>query len=236
METTDIFATKGLEYIIVLAYLAALAAYWILTSYPRRAPALAGPGSAREWFEPPRELHFHPGHTWVAAEGPEVVRVGMDEFALRLLGRSAIVTLPPIGQPVRSGEPAWAFESEGESIPVLAPVHGEVLEVNEAARQSSELLHAHPYDSWLLKVKVRSAPTSLKNLLSGRLARAWMEDALAKLWPAGSGGVGVAMADGGGLVDGFARALEPDRWAEVAREFLLTNQTGLQTDEEEVVP
>jgi glycine cleavage system H lipoate-binding protein len=235
METTDIFATKGTEYVIVVAYLVALAVFWRLTSRPRRTVARVRPMAARGWFDLPRGLFFHPGHTWVAPEGSDVLRIGMDEFSLRLLGRSGTAVLPAIGQAVRSGEPAWALEAEGETIPVLAPVQGEVLEVNEAARRSPGLVHAHPYgEGWLLKVKVRNARASLKNLLSGRPARAWMEETLERLWPAAPGGPGRVMTDGGVVVDGIARALEPDRWAEMAREFLLTSEAGRPTEGEEV--
>jgi len=235
MESTDIFATKGLEYLIVVGYLATLAALWRLTSRRRRSPALVHEGAAHEWFELPRGLFFHRGHTWVAPESSDVVRVGMDEFALRLLGRAGSAVLPAPGQAVRSGEPAWAFETGGETIPVLAPVHGEVLEVNEAVRRSPELVHRHPYDEgWLLRIKVRNAHASLVNLLSGRAARAWMEEVLEKLWPVAPDEVGAVMPDGGVVVDGLARALEPDRWAEVAREFLLTGEAGHEADGEEV--
>lgn len=232
MESTDIFGTKGLEYILVIGYLVLLAGFWTLMGRPRRAPAPARPKAARGWFDPPKGLFFHPGHTWVAQESAGVVRVGMDEFALRLLGSSSTVALPRVGQRLRPGEPGWALELDGETIPVLAPVDGEVLRVNDTVHHSPEVLHARPYEEgWLVKVKVANAGASLKNLLRGRPARAWMEDSIDKLWP---GELGALMADGGPLVDGFARALAPDRWGDVARAFLLTGDGEVSEDGEEV--
>jgi glycine cleavage system H lipoate-binding protein len=232
MESTDIFAPKGLEYILVIGYLVVLAGFWKLMGRPRRATAPARPKAAHEWYDLPEGLFFHPGHTWVAPESAGVVRVGMDEFALRLLGRSSTVALPRVGQHLRPGEPGWALELEGETIPVLAPVDGQVVKVNNTVHDSPEVLHARPYEGgWLIKVKVANARASLKNLLRGRPARAWMEESIDKLWP---GELGALMADGGPLVDGFARALAPDRWGEVARAFLLTSEGEIPEDEKEV--
>src|SRR3970282_985154 len=52
-------------------------------------------------FALPENLRYHPGHTWALSESPNLVRVGMDDFAARLTGSVAKITLPQRGQWVR---------------------------------------------------------------------------------------------------------------------------------------
>src|SRR6476620_12411956 len=59
---------------------------------PRLAPSLVG------GFQVPEKLRFHPGHTWALSESPSLVRVGMDDFASKLVGRVDRIALPQRGQ------------------------------------------------------------------------------------------------------------------------------------------
>src|SRR5574337_656230 len=52
-------------------------------------------------FGLPSHLLYHPGHTWALAESPNLVRVGLDDFAARLMGKIASVILPPRGRWIR---------------------------------------------------------------------------------------------------------------------------------------
>jgi hypothetical protein len=106
---------------------------------------------------------------------------------------------------------------------MLSPVDGEVVAVNQEVLRSPEILRQDPYGKgWLLKVKSRRIGAATKNLLSGKLARAWMEDALDKLTPISPENVGPVLADGGLPLEGLARALGGDKWDELARAHLLT--------------
>jgi hypothetical protein len=121
------------------------------------------------------------------------------------------------------GEKAWSLVVDTVSIPMLSPVDGEVVEVNREALRSPEILRQDPYgEGWLLKVKSRRIAADTKNLLSGKLARAWMENALEKLQPANPENLGPVLADGGFPVEGIARILGGDKWAELAKAHLMT--------------
>jgi glycine cleavage system H lipoate-binding protein len=229
MEATDIFATKGIEYLIVIAYLVLLVGFWRLMARPRvvRAGARAVRQVGRalsDWFDLRDGFYFHQGHAWAVPESEDVIRIGMDDFAVKLLGRPGSVRLPPVGQRLRQGERGWEVEVDSNSIPVLSPVDGQVVAVNEDVRGSPALVSSEPYDGgWLVKVKVGNSRATLKNLLCGNLARAWLDETTEKLRQMQSGELGTVMADGGIPVDGFVRTLVPNRWVEVAREFLLSD-------------
>ena len=65
----------------------------------------------------------------------------------------------------------------------------------------------------------------MRNLLSGRLARVWMEEALDKLQPVRGGSLGALAQDGGVPLAGLARIVDPGRWDVLARTHLLTEDT-----------
>ncbi len=227
--TTDISATKGIEYLIVIAYLVVLIGFWKLLSRsraPERSLATLESLRARatSWFRVPEGVLFHQGHSWASPESGEVVRVGVDEFAMRLLGRPRAIDLPPLGAQLKQGERGWNMEVDSRWIPMLSPVDGEVIAINSALKTAPELASAEPFDrGWLLKVRVPNARANLKNLLGGRLARSWMEETVEKLRAMRAGELGIVLPDGGIPVDGFARILAPERWDEIARDFLLSD-------------
>lgn len=185
-----------------------------------------GNGNGRGWFQLPEGLFFHQGHTWVRPNGGTVVTVGMSEFARKLVGASMGLTLPAPGTRLEQGHNAWEVVVDGTSLPMLSPVDGEVLEVNTRALEAPRELLERPYeDGWLLKVAVGDARSraSLKNLLAGSPARAWMAEIEERLRTLQSGELGAVMPDGGEPVDGLAQALSPEEWDRVAREFLLAD-------------
>lgn len=225
----DIFATKGIEYLIVIAYLIMLVGLlWLLQ--PLRVARLFGMKSrrpvqpARPWFVLADGYRFHPGHTWASHEEGEVVTVGLDDFAGKFLGTPDAVELPAIGRRLRQGEPAWNVTVDGRSIGMVSPVEGKVLAVNEAVQRDPTLATTQPYaDGWLLKVRVPEWRANARNLLDGRLAVAWMRDAVERLRHLPGGELGVLMPDGGMPVAGFGRHLDPERWDQIAREFFLSD-------------
>jgi hypothetical protein len=80
-----------------------------------------------------------------------------------------------------------------------------------------------PYgQGWLLKVRATHPEAALKNLFSGELASVWMRHTGDRLMRLPAAGLGVVMADGGTPMRGFGRALGPQEWQAVAREFFLT--------------
>jgi glycine cleavage system H lipoate-binding protein len=227
--TTDIFATKGIEYLIVIAYLVLLVGFWKLLTRPHAAEVTAqtaNPASAalRGWFQLRDGLFFHQGHTWAMPEGGDILRIGADDFAMKLLGQPETISLPSIGSHLRQGEAGWEVGIDSKFIPMLSPVDGEVVQVNGELQTSPELVNTEPYDrGWLMKVRVREPRATLRNLLSGELARSWIDETTERLRQMQAGELGIVMPDGGAPVDGFARILSPDHWDDLARELLLSD-------------
>jgi glycine cleavage system H lipoate-binding protein len=220
----NFMATKGTEYLLIIGYLAALIPLAMLLR-PRRVGAAHRPIGelVGSWFEVPEGLRFHPGHTWAALEPDGVVRIGLDDFAARLLGTPSRVHMPWRGSQIESGESAFRVEVDGETFPILSPVRGQVVEINDAALRAPELIGNDPYGAgWLMKIRVPRASASLKTLLSDTLARVWMRQTQDQLSGLIGQELGVVMQDGGVPVRGFIKEFGKDRWKEVAHRLLLS--------------
>jgi glycine cleavage system H protein len=223
--THDPFATKGIEYLVVLAYLATLPLFWrYLNGAPRLAPGRVL-AARREvlsgWFRLPESVWFHPGHTWAEPAGKGRFRLGLDDFAQKLLGPPALIALPAIGKRLRRDEPGWSVEAGGHRFDLPAPIAGRVVARNEAALRDPGLVTGDPYGTgWLLEVEAPRWGSGARSLLRGRRAQRWLSRVEGALRLRMSPEVGAVLQDGGVPVSGIARALAIQDWDELARELL----------------
>ncbi len=222
-------AAKTVEYLIAVAYMLLFIPFWRFVNRSakpeaERAHASARALRARDWFRAPDGLFYHPGHAWLRLEDHDTVAVGFDDFAGKLVGAPSAIVLPTVGARLAQGEPAWTLVADGRSVDMLSPVDGTVVAINEAVRHSPALARRLPYsDGWLLKVHSANLSSNLKQLLTGRLVRRWLEDVVDSLDGHLTPALGQLQADGGAPVDGLARGLQPDAWDELARRFFLTD-------------
>jgi glycine cleavage system H protein len=178
----DIFATKGMEYVFILGFIVVLVFFW---KFLHRAGTPANSNAADinpilrslKQCNLQQNLYYHQGHSWVKQEGSEVARIGIDDFAQRLIGRVDVVDLPRIGAFLAQGEKGWSLGSDSAPIDILSPVAGEVLAINQEALNDPQVVNRDPYgNGWLLKVRVPKMKSNATNLLTGKLAAVWMKD------------------------------------------------------------
>ena len=110
-------------------------------------------------------LYYSKSHEWVKVLEEDMVLIGITDFAQSELGDVVFVDLPDVGDTISQEDEFGAVESVKAASDLVAPVSGEILEVNEDLVGEPELLNKEPYDNWLLKVKLENAD-ELGNLLS----------------------------------------------------------------------
>jgi len=224
------FSMRGIDYIALIAFFVGLYFFWKYINNPARPArqaARAGAPAPSRWFRVPRGVYFHRGHTWAVPEGKQVVRVGMDDFAQKLLGRPSAIDLPRPGTPVARDKVGWKVQIDSRSIPLISPVDGEVVAVNSMVEERPDLINEEPYaGGWLLKVRVPKVKKGLKGLLEGVHAESWMEDVTAALRLRLGGRLGLVLQDGGVPYSGFATALSENDSDDIAAEFLSPTQPG----------
>jgi len=185
---------------------------------PRMIPAVVA------GFQVPENVRYHAGHTWALSESANLVRVGMDDFASKLIGKVESITLPQRGRWVRQGQKVWTIFRDGQSVDMVSPIEGTVTDVNEAALKNPEAARKDPYgEGWLLKVQAPDAKINFRNLLGGGLARLWTEDSALRLRKRMPIAMASALAQDGGIaVDDLAAHMPDQDWATLTKEFFLS--------------
>jgi len=220
----DIFATKHIEYLLVIGFLLLFILFWRFLSTPARRVLEAAEKFVpviQEWFSLPEEIFYHLGHSWAAPEGKHLVKVGVDDFAQKLVGKINAIQLPGVGSTIHQGDKGWTLEVDSKMIDMLSPVDGKVVAVNDEIVSSPEGINQSPYVSWLMKVESPRFSVNKKQLVTGAFAKRWMEEVRENLLSRMNYNLGLVYQDGGLLVDGMARSLDRDRWDEIAKEFFL---------------
>jgi glycine cleavage system H lipoate-binding protein len=174
-------------------------------------------------YQLPDGLHYHRGHTWARVLDPRTVLVGLDDFARKLIGPAKKIRLPAAGSWLRQGGKGFQVQVDGREADLVSPVEGRVLEVNPRLDHEPALATQDPYGrGWMFKMKVTDAAANLRNLLSGSLARRWMQDEREGLELRLMALSGSVLQDGGEPVADFARHLSTEDWKRLVGAFLLT--------------
>ena len=112
----------------------------------------------------PEDLRYSKEHEWVRRDGTSAT-IGITSYAADELGDIVFVELPEVGSSLSQFGSFGVVESVKAVSDLYAPVSGEVVEVNEALRESPELLNSDAYgDGWILRVEL-SAPDEVDGLL-----------------------------------------------------------------------
>jgi glycine cleavage system H lipoate-binding protein len=173
-------------------------------------------------FELAEDTYYHDGHTWAKPEYGGRVRVGMDDFAQKLLGRLKGIEIPNIGHEVKQGEVGFQVRKNGDVAQVLSPVDGIVSYVNDQLLDNPELLNKSPYeDGWLFIVEPTKLRKNLKGLHYGEEAHKFIGEERERLFDVTSDDLKVA-ADGGESVEDIFGELQGKDWAKIVKTFLRT--------------
>jgi glycine cleavage system H protein len=187
------------------------------TTLPRPMPTIVA------GFDLPENRSYHQGHTWALQESPTLLRVGIDDFGVRLAGKIDEIVLPKRGQWVRQGQKFVTLVRDGQKTELVSPVEGEVTNVNGALTRDAALSNSDPYgQGWLVSVVSPDATTTFRNLLSGSLARKWMAEASHRLQVRAPMLAGAVAQDGGVAVHDLTLQLPTEQWSQITREFFLT--------------
>jgi glycine cleavage system H protein len=115
----------------------------------------------------PDELLYHPEHDWVRLDG-DTAQFGITWFAQDALGEVVFFDPPEVGSTVTKDESYAEVESVKAVSDVIAPLSGEIVEVNTALGESPEAINDDPYgQGWMVKVKL-SDPSEQDALLDAK--------------------------------------------------------------------
>jgi glycine cleavage system H protein len=123
----------------------------------------------------PDDLRYHREHDWARIEGDEAV-LGITWYAQDSLGELVHFEPPEPGATVEQDGAYGEVESVKAVSDVVAPLSGEILEVNGAVVDAPETVNEDPYgDGWLIRIRM-SDPSQVDDLLDAGAYRALLED------------------------------------------------------------
>jgi len=218
--------------LVLCTFICFVAVDYFLHSRPQKSLEMAAPPpEPKQQFLPVNVVggfklapgaSYHAGHTWAAKETQNIVRVGLDDFAVRLLGNFDHLDLPARGRWMRQGEKGWTVGRGNHRFEMLSPIEGEVVDVNQEVLNDPSVIHKDPYGvGWLVAVNSPAADSNLKNLLRGRLAQQWLEDSLETFRSHVSPSTGIHLQDGGHAIPDLLSVLPEESWEKVVRELFL---------------
>lgn len=131
----------------------------------------------------PEGLLFHPDHTWVREEDDGSLTIGMTDFYVQNAGDTTFLDLPEEDDDIDQGETAGKIQSSKWVGRLVAPVSGEVIEINEDLEDDFMMINRDPYDSgWIMKVMPSDWESEKSELISdGETLRMFVEDEIRKL-------------------------------------------------------
>ena len=105
----------------------------------------------------PDELRYHDQHDWARLEGDEHAVFGITWYAQDTLGEVVFYDGPEVGASVQKDSSYAEVESVKAVSDVIAPMSGEIVEINDSLEDAPEKINQDPYgEGWLVKVRLTS--------------------------------------------------------------------------------
>ncbi len=172
-------------------------------------------------FKVPQGYYYHVGHTWAKIEQNSEVRIGIDDFAFKLLGTPDRIEGPLVGKKVTQGKAAITFYRDGKTARFLSPVSGIVTAVNIKLCEQGNSMKDSPYvEGWILCVHATDLRNDLKSLRLGMEIKDHMRQDIELLQNLIEEQSPLRAADGGFLVDDIYGTMPDLNWERLTAEFL----------------
>ena len=180
-------------------------------------------------------LFYHPGHTWVKVDKADEIRVGLDCFLGRIIGKVNVIVLPLPGRRFHRGEHLCSIIQEEGILDIFFPVSGSILSVNQKLKDQPTLISKDPLgDGFLLTLKPKNLQQDQKYLLFGEAALSWYRKESERFKAAviselyGQERVGVTMQDGGIKLGNIKTFVDPQRYIQLVSTFLRNGEKDFQ--------
>ena len=177
-------------------------------------------------FNVARDHYYHFGHAWARVEYGGKVRVGIDDFALRLFGPQDEIEMPGLGEKLSQNGPQAVLKRDGNEAQTLSPVDGTVVAINHKVLNNTKMFNKDPYgEGWLMVIQPSSLRNNLKNLFFGNESQGWIDDEYFRLQNFVADAYGEEMkyrmaATGGEAISDIYGEIPEVGWNRLVSEFL----------------
>jgi len=169
--------------------------------------------------------YYHMGHSWARFEHGGRVRVGFDEFVVKVFGAAQKLELPPLGAILKQNQVGWTFSRDENRAAVLSPVTGTVLAINHRVLEHPEITNEDPYETgWLFILEPKLPKRDLKGLYYEDEGYRWMEQETQKLMSLIGTEYQRLAATGGEAINDLYGNFPGLKWDSLTKTFLHTEQ------------
>ncbi len=131
-------------------------------------------------YNMPDDLYYHQEHSWARVDGTRVT-VGMTDFFQQEAGDVVFVDLPDEDEDVEQGEVCGKIQSRKWIGKLVAPVSGEIVEINEDLEEDTSLINSDPYgEGWILVIEAEDLDSDLESLIHGDAVAEFIESEIQK--------------------------------------------------------
>lgn len=228
----DIFATKGIEYLVIIAFLALLIPFSVILNkqvkITRKLQKALGILSAKI-LKIPQGMLYSRNHTWMFMERSGAATVGLDDLLLHITGEVKFSTLKQPGDLISKGDLLTEIDQNGRVLSILSPVSGTIVHTNALLNENPGVINEDPYGKgWLYQIKPSNWMAEARSCYFAGEATNWSENELTRFKdfmavtmrnysPEASM---VVLQDGGELADHSLAAMPDECWKDFQKEFL----------------
>jgi glycine cleavage system H protein len=228
----NIFETKGIEYLIIIAFLLMIIPFWIvinrqvpLKNQIRNAIGILSESILRI----PKGILFNKNHTWVHLLKSGVAEVGIDDFLLHVTGELKFTGLKEPGSFIRKGEVLAAADHNGKILKLYSPISGRIEKINALLTEDPAAKNDDPYEKgWICKINPEGWTEETGSYFLADEALAWTKAELQRFKDFLAGSVRkyspeasmVLLQDGGELCDTPLAELPDEVWHDFQKSFL----------------
>ncbi|MEX0988465.1 MAG: glycine cleavage system protein H [Bacteroidales bacterium] len=224
---TDIFDTKGIEYLVIVGFLLLLIPTWILLTRPvsmKLQLVRSINGLSAALLKIPRGLFYNRNHTWTYLERSGEARVGVDDLLLHITGGVSVDFLRSEGEKINQGELIARFSRDNKKLDIASPISGKIQKFNASIAEKEGLINMDPYGKgWICKVKPDNWKKETLNSKIDEEAVEWSKEELSRckdFLATVAGQTGTVLQEGGELTDFPLAELPGEIWNKFQSEFL----------------
>ena len=132
-------------------------------------------------FSIPGGVFISKNHTWVSINQEGIAKIGIDDFAKKLIGRVYSIELPNLGMNVKAGQPLFTIKQGNRSVTFNSPVSGKVAQINTLLKENLEALDVTPYErNWVCALDTEDIDTEIKEMSIGKSAVSFFQEDIEK--------------------------------------------------------
>ncbi|MDT3696097.1 MAG: response regulator [Ignavibacterium sp.] len=132
-------------------------------------------------FSIPGGVFIAKNHTWVSMNQEGIAKVGIDDFALKLIGKISSLELPNLGMTIKAGQPLFTIKQGNRTVTFNSPVSGKVAQVNTLLQDNLDSLDITPYErNWVCALDAENLDSEIKEMTIGKSAVSFFQDDIEK--------------------------------------------------------